>query len=182
MTDKNLIKLETVQDKIIDIRGEKVILDSDVAVLYGVETKRINEAVKNNSDKFPEGYVLELDKNEWNGLKSKFSTSIKGGKVKLPTAFTEKGLYMLATIIKSPKAVRTTLDIIETYAKMRELSRSMSKLPTADKAEQKTIMEKAADVLGDILDGALETTGSETTLELNLAVIKVKHTVKKKKK
>jgi hypothetical protein len=182
MTDKNLIKLETVQDKIIDIRGEKVILDSDVAVLYGVETKRINEAVKNNSDKFPEGYVLELDKNEWNGLKSKFSTSIKGGKVKLPTAFTEKGLYMLATIIKSPKAVRTTLDIIETYAKMRELSRSMSKLPTADKAEQKSIMEKAADVLGDILDGALETTGSETTLELNLAVIKVKHTVKKKKK
>ena len=182
MTDKNLIKLETVQDKIIDIRGEKVILDSDVAVLYGVETKRINEAVKNNSDKFPEGYVLELDKNEWNGLKSKFSTSIKGGKVKLPTAFTEKGLYMLATIIKSPKAVQTTLDIIETYAKMRDLSRSMSKLPTADKAEQKSIMEKAADVLGDILDGALETTGSETTLELNLAVIKVKHTVKKKKK
>ena len=182
MTDKNLIKLETAQDKIIDIRGEKVILDSDVAALYGVETKRINEAVKNNSDKFPEGYVLELDKNEWNGLKSKFSTSIKGGKVKLPTAFTEKGLYMLATIIKSPKAVQTTLDIIETYAKMRDLSRSMSKLPTADKAEQKSIMEKAADVLGDILDGALETTGSETTLELNLAVIKVKHTVKKKKK
>ena len=72
MTDKNLIKLETAQDKIIDIRGEKVILDSDVAALYGVETKRINEAVKNNSDKFPEGYVLELDKNEWNGLKSKF--------------------------------------------------------------------------------------------------------------
>ena len=67
-----IVKLETVQDKIIDIRGEKVILDSDVAALYGVETKRINEAVKNNSDKFPEGYVLELDKNEWNGLKSKF--------------------------------------------------------------------------------------------------------------
>ena len=180
--EKAIIKLETVQDKIIDIRGEKVILDSDVAALYGVETKRINEAVKNNPDKFPEGYVLELNKKEWNGLKSKISTSIKGGKVKLPTAFTEKGLYMLATIIKSPKAVRTTLDIIETYAKMRDLSRSMSKLPTADKAEQKTIMEKAADVLGDILDGALETTDSETTLELNLAVIKVKHTVKKKKK
>ena len=96
-------------------------------------------------------------------------------------AFTEKGLYMLATIIKSPKAVQTTLDIIETYAKIRDLSRSMSRLPAADKAEQKTIMEKAADILGDILDGALETTGSETTLELNLAVIKVKHTVKKGK-
>ena len=113
-----VVKLETVQDKIIDIRGEKVILDSDVAALYGVETKRVNEAVKNNPDKFPEGYIFELNKNEWNGLKSKFSTSIKGGKVKLPTAFTEKGLYMLATIIKSPKAVQTTLDIVETYARI----------------------------------------------------------------
>ena len=177
-----IIKLESVEDKIIDIRGEKVIMDNDVAALYGVETKRINEAVKNNPDKFPEGYIFGLNKNEWNGLKSKFSTSIKGGKVKLPTAFTEKGLYMLATIIKSPKAVQTTLDIIETYAKIKDLSRSMSRLPAADKAEQKTIMEKAAEVLGDILDGALETTGSETTLELNLAVIKVKHTVKKGKK
>ncbi|MDA8273006.1 MAG: ORF6N domain-containing protein [Deltaproteobacteria bacterium] len=177
-----MVKLETVQDKIIDIRGEKVILDSEVAALYGVETKRVNEAVKNNQDKFPEGYIFELNKNEWNGLKSKFSTSIKGGKVKLPTAFTEKGLYMLATIIKSPRAVQTTLDIIETYARIRDLSRSMSRLPIADKAEQKTIMEKAADVLGDILDNAMETTGSETTLELNLAVIKIKHMVKKGKK
>ena len=177
-----VVKLETVQDKIIDVRGEKVILDSDVAVLYGVETKRVNEAVKNNPDKFPEGYIFELNKNEWNGLKSKFSTSIKGGKGKLPTAFTEKGLYMLATIIKSPKAVQTTLDIIETYARIRDLSRSMSRLPVADKDEQKSIMEKAAEVLGGILDDAMETTGSETTLELNLAVIKVKHTVKKGKK
>ncbi|MHB1704171.1 MAG: ORF6N domain-containing protein [bacterium] len=183
MTDKNLIKLETVQDKIIDIRGEKVILDSDVAALYGVETRDINKAVKNNPDKFPEGYIFELTGKEKNEVVENFHHLEK---VKfsphLPTAFTEKGLYMLATIIKSSKAVQTTLDIIETYAKMRDLSRSMSKLPTADKAEQKSIMEKAADVLGDILDGALETTGSETTLELNLAVIKVKHTVKKKKK
>ena len=178
----HMVKLETVQDKIIDIREEKVILDSDVAALYGVETKRVNEAVKNNPDKFPEGYIFELNKNEWNGLKSKFSTSIKGGKVKLPTAFTEKGLYMLATIIKSTKAVQTTLDIIETYARIRDLSRSMSRLPTADKAEQKSIMKKAGEVIGDILDGALETTGSETTFELNLAIIKVKHMVKKGKK
>ena len=177
-----VLKIETVQDKIIDVRREKVILDSDVAMLYGVETREINQAVKNNPEKFPVNYIFELTKNEWNGLKSKFLTSIKGGKVKLPTAFTEKGLYMLATIIKSPKAVQTTLDIIETYAKIRDLSRSMSRLPAADKAEQKTIMEKTANVLGDILDGALETTGSETTLELNLAVIKVKHTVKKGKK
>ena len=179
----HVVKLETVEDKIIDIRGEKVILDSDVAVLYGVETKRINEAVKNNPDKFPEGYIVKLTDSEKKELVENLDrfNKIKHSSADLK-AFTEKGLYMLATIIKSPKAVQTTLDIIETYAKMRDLSRSMSKLPTADKAEQKTIMEKAADVLGDILDGALETTGSETTLELNLAVIKVKHTVKKGKK
>ena len=179
----HVVKLETVEDKIIDIHGEKVILDSDVAVLYGVETKRINEAVKNNPDKFPEGYIVKLTDFEKKELVENFDqfNKIKHSSADLK-AFTEKGLYMLATIIKSPKAVQTTLDIIETYAKMRDLSRSMSKLPTADKAEQKTIMEKAAEVLGDILDGALEATGSETTLELNLAVIKVKHTVKKGKK
>ncbi len=178
-----IIKLESVEDKIIDIRGEKVIMDNDVAALYGVETKRINEAVKNNPDKFPEGYIVRLTDSEKKELVENFDrfNKIKHSSADLK-AFTEKGLYMLATIIKSPKAVQTTLDIIETYAKIKDLSRSMSRLPAADKAEQKTIMEKAAEVLGDILDGALETTGSETTLELNLAVIKVKHTVKKGKK
>ncbi len=83
-----------------------LVIDADIAELYGVETKRINKAVKNNPDKFPDGYLFELNKKEWNSLKSKFSTSIKGGKVKLPTAFTEKGLYMLATILKSQKGNR----------------------------------------------------------------------------
>jgi hypothetical protein len=178
-----MVKLETVQDKIIDIRGEKVILDSDVAALYGVKTKSVNEAVKHNPNKFPEGYIVRLMDSEKKELVENFDrfNKIKHSSTDLK-AFTEKGLYMLATIIKSPKAVQTTLDIIETYARIRDLSRSMSRLPIADKAEQKTIMEKAADVLGDILDNAMETTGSETTLELNLAVIKVKHTVKKGKK
>ena len=69
-----------------------VIKSIDIADLYGVETKRINEAVKNNLDKFPKGYIIDLSKEQWDLLKSKFSTSIKGGKVKLPKAFTEKGL------------------------------------------------------------------------------------------
>ena len=99
-----VIKIEDVQNKIVEIQGQKVILDSDVAELYEVETKRINEAVKNNPSKFPDGYIVELSKNEWDLLKSKFSTSKRGGKVKLPKAFTEKGLYMLATILKSKVA------------------------------------------------------------------------------
>jgi hypothetical protein len=179
----DILKLESVEGKIIEIKGEKVIIDSDVALLYGVETKRVNEAVKNNQDKFPEGYIVKLKDSEKKELVENFDrfNKIKHSNTDLK-AFTEKGLYMLATIIKSPKAVQTTLDIIETYARIRDLSKSISRLPTADKAEQKSIMEKAGDVFGDILDGALETTGSETTLELNLAVIKVKHTIKKGKK
>ena len=71
----NIVKLENIEDKIILIRGEQVLLDSDVAEIYEVETKRINEAVKNNPDKFPDEYSIELRKDEWDSLKSKFSTS-----------------------------------------------------------------------------------------------------------
>jgi hypothetical protein len=72
-----IAKIENLKNLIIEIRGQSVLLDSDVAELYGVETKRVNEAVKNNPDKFPYGYIIELDKNEWDSLKSKYSTSIK---------------------------------------------------------------------------------------------------------
>jgi hypothetical protein len=148
----DIIKLESVQDKIIDIRGEKVIIDSDVAALYGVETKRINEAVKNNQDKFPEGYIFKLTDSEKKEPVENFDqfNKIKHSSADLK-AFTEKGLYMLATIIKSPKAVQTTLDIIETYARIKDLSRSISKLPKANEAEQKNILEKAAEVIGDMV-------------------------------
>ena len=113
----DIIKFENLQDRIIEIRDQKVLLDVDVGEIYGVETKRINEAVKNNPDKFPAGYVIELDKTEWDGLKSKFSTSIKGGKVKLPSAFPEKGLYMLATILKSPRAFRLPWLLLKPFQK-----------------------------------------------------------------
>lgn len=93
--------------------------------IYGVEAKKVNEAVKNNPDKFPGGYIMELDKNECGSLKLKFSTSTKGGKVKLSSVFTEKGVYMLATILKSPQTTEATISIVETFAKIRALSRSI---------------------------------------------------------
>ena len=71
-----IVKIENLEQFIIEIKGQKVLLDADVVVIYGVETKRVNEAVKNNPDKFPDGYIMELDKNEWDSLKSKFSTSM----------------------------------------------------------------------------------------------------------
>jgi hypothetical protein len=179
----DIMKFENLQDCIIEIRDQKVLLDVDVAEIYGVETKRINEAVKNNPDKFPSGYIIELDKTEWDGLKSKFSTSIKGGKVKLPTAFPEKGLYMLATILKSPQAVQATLAIIETFSKIRELSRNITILSNIkDKTEQQNLMQRSGELIASIFDDDLQTSDTETSIELNFAVLKFKHTIKKKKK
>lgn len=178
-----LIRFEAVEEKVIQVRGLQVILDSELAVLYGVETKRINEAVKNNPEKFPDGYLLHLTKDDWSVLKSKFSTSNRGGKVKLPTAFTEKGLYMLATILKGEQAVQTTLAIIETFAKIRELSRNIKTLSgEKDKTRQEGLMQKSGEIIAEILDDDLLTTDTETSVEINFAVLKFKHVVKKKKK
>ena len=157
-------------------------LDSDVAEIYGVKTKRINEAVKNNPDRFPDGYLLEMTEEESENLKSKFSTSSWGGKRYTPKVFTERGLYMLATILKSEQAVQTTLAIIETFAKIRNLSRNMQALSTSEtESEQKDLMKKSGEIIAEILDDDLETTDTETTVELNLALLKFKHTIKKKK-
>jgi hypothetical protein len=178
----DVAKIENLEEFIIEIKGQKVLLDADVAAIYGVETKRVNEAVKNNPDKFPDEYILELDKNEWDSLKSKFSTSMRGGKVKLPSAFTEKGLYMLATILKSQQATQATISIVETFSKIRELSRNIKELSVVqDKAEQKSLMQKSGELIAEIFDEDLETSDTETSIELNFAVLKFKHTVKKKK-
>ncbi len=175
-----------VADKIIELRGYKVILDNDVAALYEVETKRVNEAVKNNPDKFPDDYLIELSKNEWEGLKSKFSTSIpKGGKVKIPKAFTEKGLYMLATILKSPKATQTTLAIIDTFAKVREMKQVIGQLPSVkeDSPEYQTLLHKTGEVLSDLIVPDSTDSNEETaSIELNLALVKFKYSVKRKTK
>ena len=177
----DVIRYENIESSIIIIQGKKVLLDIDVAKLYGVETKRINEAVKNNPDKFPDNYILELSKNEWDALKSKFSTSIKGGKTKTPNAFTEKGLYMLATILKSKTATQTTISIIETFAKVRDLTQAVKELSTnPEKEKQQSLMQKSGEIISELLDNNLQTTESETTIELNFAVLKFKHTVKKK--
>jgi hypothetical protein len=88
--------IKQIEENIITLNNQLVILDNNVADFYEVETKRINEAVKNNPEKFPEGYIVEVSPKDWLLMKSKFSTSLKGGKTKAPKAFTEKGLYMLA--------------------------------------------------------------------------------------
>ena len=107
-----------IENMIYEIDGKEVMLDSDLAKLYNVETKRINEAVKNNPEKFPDRYLLRITDKEYNFLKSKISTS-KGGSRKGHTAFVEQGVYMLATILKSKTATEVSIRIMDTFVKMR---------------------------------------------------------------
>jgi len=121
---KEIIEKELlIEDMIYKIRGVEVMLDSDLAKLYQVETKRINEAVKNNPDKFPERFSWILNVEETKFLRSKFSTlEIKGqGKYSKYSSrvFTEQGVYMLATILKSKVATKVSISIMDTFVKMR---------------------------------------------------------------
>ena len=113
-----------IQNKIYAIRGFQVMLDSDLAQLYGVETKRINEAVKNNPDKFPDDFYFEATDDELENLRSKITTSSWGGNRYSPKLFTEQGIYMLATVLKSKVATNITVMIIRTFANMRRLIKS----------------------------------------------------------
>ena len=214
--------LQAIENSIIEIQGVPAILDGDVAALYEVETKHINQAVRNNPDKFPPGYVLSLTNEEWDDLKSKilissgngeddqeeilrskfltlscdgkterlrskFLTLDSSGRGKYakypPKAFTEQGLYMLATILKSPRATQTTLAIIETFTKMRRLGRSVKELSsTTSDVEKKQLMQKTGELITDIFADDLEPLESETTIELNFALLKFKHTVKRDRK
>jgi hypothetical protein len=116
-------------------------------------------------------------------MKSKFSTSLKGGKTKAPKAFTEKGLYILATILKSPRATQATIAIIEAFAKTRELGRNINLLSTLKtEVEKQTIMHRSGELITDIFENDLAISGTETTIEINFAVLKFKHTLKKSKK
>ena len=171
-----------IQDKLIEIRQQNVLIDRDVAQLYGVETKEINQAVKNNSDKFPEGYILVLTTKEKTELVKNFDhlQPLKYAKTN-PKAFTEKGLYMLATILKSKQDTQSTLMIIETFAKLRALKQAVSGAATATGEKKNSLLQKSGELMADLMDESLQTSESETTFELNFAVLKLKHTTKRKK-
>ena len=179
-----IVKIENLKELIIEARGQSVLLDADVAVIYGVETRDINKAVANNPDKFPAGYIIELTKSEKTRLVENFHRfdKLKHSTVN-PKAFSEKALYMLATILKSPQATQATIAIIETFSKIRELSRNIKTLAMIqDKTEQKSLMQKSGELITDVFDEDLQIKDTETSVELNFAVLKFKHTVKKKHK
>jgi len=178
----DIIQSNQVENLVITIRNERVLLDSDVAMLYGVKTKEINQAVSNNPDKFPESYIFELEECEKTELVKIFDrfNKLKHSTYN-PKAFTEKGLYMLATILKSQKATQTTIAIVETFAKIRELSRNASELAKKpEKERQNSLMQKSGEIISDVLGNSLEVSDMETDIEINLALLKFRHKVRRK--
>ena len=144
------IDFSGIEKAIVLVKGQNAIIDSDVAKIYGVETKEVNQAVRNNPEKFPADYIIEADKGElvknFDRFKNlKHSTS-------QPKAFTEKGLYMIATILKSPKATTATIAIIEAFAKLRELSHAIAQLADAkEKPQQQNLMQKSGEIFSELI-------------------------------
>ncbi len=117
----NIIVEEIIQSKIYVIRNQKVMIDTDLAILYEVETKVLNQAVKRNIDRFPEDFMFQLDNKEEINLKSQFVTSSYGGKRKLSFAFTEQGIAMLSSVLRSDRAIQVNIQIMRTFTKIRQM-------------------------------------------------------------
>jgi len=124
MEDQSLLSEETISNKIYFIRGQKVMLDTDLAMLYDVETKRLNEQVKRNLSRFPEDFMFQLTENEYNSSRSQIATlkNGRGSNLKyLPYAFTEHGILMLSSVLKSDKAIQTNIQIMRIFTKVRQM-------------------------------------------------------------
>jgi hypothetical protein len=133
----NLIPIEIIENKIFVIRDQKVMLDSDLAELYGVETKVFNQSVKRNIERFPEDFMFQLTETEWENLKSQFGISkeeskslrsqfvtskeTKGGRRYNPYVFTEQGLAMLSGVLNSKRAIAVNVQIMRTFVKLRQM-------------------------------------------------------------
>ncbi len=121
MEEKDLIPQEIIESKIFLIRGKKVMLDRDLAVLYGVTTGNLNRAVRRNLDRFPEDFMFQLTNQEVKNLIFQFGTSRWGGTRKLPYAFTENGVAMLSSILNSKRAIQVNIQIMRTFTRLREI-------------------------------------------------------------
>lgn len=122
MNQIKIIPSEIIQKKIFIIRDQKVMLDKDLAELYSVETKNLNKAVKRNIERFPKDFMFQLSEDEFDNLKFHFGTSNWGGTRKLPYAFTEQGVAMLSSVLRSERAVKVNIEIMRTFVKLREIS------------------------------------------------------------
>lgn len=173
MSQNSLVLNENhLSSKIYTIRGKKVMLDRDLAQLYSVETKRLNEQVKRNSERFPERYMFKLSHDEWTFLRSQFATLEKKGQGQYrkypPYAFTEHGVSMLSTVLKSQKAIEITMMIIDTFVRLREIALTHQNLQQviAELKEKQFEHDKKFEQVFEVLNHLIESPKQKTTKEI----------------
>jgi hypothetical protein len=156
--NKDLIPQERIEDKIYLIRGEKVMLDKDLAKLYGVSVKRLKEQVNRNLNRFPADFMIRLNFKEFSNLRSQFATSSWGGQRYLPYAFSENGVAMLSSVLNSERAILVNIQIIRTFTRIRkllashqEILRRLDQLETGQTNQGKQIVQ-IFQVIKNILD------------------------------
>lgn len=118
---KSNVPQKVIETKILLVRGKKVMLDKDLAVLYGVPTKRLNEQVKRNMKRFPDDFMFQLTKKEFEDLRSQFATSNRGGVRYFPFVFTENGIAMLSSVLNSERAIQINIQIMRVFTRLREM-------------------------------------------------------------
>jgi hypothetical protein len=139
MNEKLILKEDTIINRIYMIRGMKVMLDNDLAELYEVETKRINEQVKRNLSRFPTDFMFQLNEREFDNLRSQFATSSWGGRRTFPYVFTEHGVLMLSSVLNSPKAIEVNIQIMRIFIRMRSaLLENQELINKIEQIEQQT--------------------------------------------
>ncbi len=147
---KSLVPIEIIEKKILLIDGKKVMLDKDLAGLYGVSTGNLNKAVNRNKERFPEDFMVQLSLEEFNNLKFHFGTSSWGGTRKPPRAFTEQGIAMLSSVLNSKRAVQVNIAIMRAFVKLREMMATHK-----DLAQKLDEMEKKYDAQFKIVFDAI---------------------------
>ncbi|WP_024771044.1 ORF6N domain-containing protein [Aquimarina macrocephali] len=154
MSNDIIIPNEIITSKIYLIRDQKVILDSDLSELYQVETKQLKRQVRRNIERFPEDFMFELTKEEFENLRSQFGTSNWGGTRYMPMAFTEQGVAMLSSVLNSPTAIKVNIQIIRVFTKIREmLTDNLSvKLEIEEIKKKLTNHSKNIELVFDYLD------------------------------
>lgn len=147
-----LIPTEIIENKIFIIRGQKVMIDSDLALLYGVETRIVNRNVKRNINRFPDDFMFQLSNDEWLALKSQngISKDAKGGRRFTPFVFTEHGILMLSNILNSPRAINVSIQIIRVFDKLRNFALNQNQLTERISSLEQAFMSYASDNNKDI--------------------------------
>ena len=142
-------EIEELRNRIHVIRGQQVMLDKDLAELYGVEVRALNQAVKRNMNRFPSDFMFQLTKEEWNNLKSQFVISSWGGTRTLPYAFTEHGVAMLSSVLRSDTAIEVNIRIMRAFVAIRKYLAPVRCTPCPVEAEVKRLAVYIEEILAD---------------------------------